>query len=363
MSVGLSKKVLNFVGPWVRLDTFGLDISDLTVKYAKFRPGKETRLENFGEIKIPAGIIENGEIRKEAELEKVFSDWLRRDGRKFRSAFAVVSLPEEKGFLRLIQIPKIKRDEIANAIRWEIESNVPLPLEELIYDYDVVEPPDSQFDHLDVAISAFPKKVIESYLRVLKGAGIKVMAMEVESQAITRSLLPSLQRGAKIIADIGHARTGIAIFAGGTLVYTTTVNFGGKVLEENLVRHLNLSPQQAAALKKEKGLDRRAAEGKILPAVLPALSTLSDELKKTIVFYQTHAKHIHQVEGVIDEIILVGGDANLPGLTTYLSSALKVKTNTGDFLPVLSGAEFPIPALPRDQSLAYATAIGLALRK
>lgn len=361
----MKKKILNLVDPWVRLDTFGLDISDLTVKYLKFRQNKAgPRLETFGELAIPEGVIENGEIKKEEELGKVLSAWLAREDRKLRSSFAVVSLPEEKGFLRLIQIPKIKRDEIANAIRWEIESNVPLPLEELIYDYEVVEPPDSQFDHLDIVISAFPKTVIESYLRVLKQAGIGVLAMEVESQAIARSLLPDLRDGAaKIIADVGRTRTGIVIFAGGTLIFTTTVNFGGRILEENLMRNLSISSAEAAALKQGKGLDRSSHEGMVFSAFLPALSALTDELKKTIAFYQSHAKHAHRVGAVIDEIILAGGEGNLPGLATYLSNVLKVRTRPGDFLPVLTSAsDFSIPALPQSKSLAYATAIGLALR-
>ena len=366
INMALREKILRWADSWTRIPVFGLDISDLSIKYLQFRPdGKGPKPDIFGEIPVPEAVIENGKIKKEDELEKILSGWLAKEWGKFRSAFAVVSLPEEEGFLRLIQIPKIKRDEVANAIRWEIEGNIPLPLNELVYDYEVVEPPDSNFDHLDVVISAFPKTVVESYLGVLRRAGLKVLAMEVESQAIVRSLLPYLTRSgeAKIIVDIGRTRTGIIIFAGGAIVYTTTVNFGGKILEENLMRNLNISMEEAVAVKNGKGLDKNAYEGGIFDALLPALSALADELKKTITFYQTHAKHTHRVDGLIDSIILIGGDGNLLGLATYLSGALKVRTVMGDFLSVLSSSpSFPIPALPRNKSLAYATAIGLGLR-
>src|SRR3989344_7102977 len=110
--------------------------------------------------------------------------------------------------LRLIQLPKIKREEVSGAVRWEIEANVPLAPEELAYDYEIVEPPENTLDHIDVVITAFPKTVVESYLRVLKEAGLRVSALELESQALVRSTIAeSQQKETVVLADIGRGRT------------------------------------------------------------------------------------------------------------------------------------------------------------
>ena len=362
MTLSVKKKVLNWVEPWVELATFGLDISDLAVKYVKFRKGNSGDTELFGEVALPPGLIENGEIKKEEELSRILTSWFSGEGKELRPYFATVSLPEEKGFLRLIQLPKVKRDEVASAVRWEMEGNIPLPLEELVYDYEVIEPEDP-FDHLDVMIAAFPKTILELYVRVLKSAGLRPWALELESQAVVRALFPFLANGdAKIVLDIGRSRTGLIVVAGNTVIYTTTFSFGGRLLEENLMRNLNISAAEALAVKKETGLDLRAYEGKLMEVFLPVLSPLSDEINRAVIFYQSHPSHVHGVSGFVKEILLVGGDANLLGLETYLSSSLKIPARAVDFRRVLSPRPTSIPEIPKNESLGYATAIGLALR-
>ena len=99
-----------------------------------------------------------------------------------------VSLREEKSFFRVIQLPKVKIADIGKAIRWEIEANIPLPFEELVYDYEVVDSFDEHLDHVDVVISAFPKTIVDAYVRVLGAAGLRLACLELESQAIVRSV-------------------------------------------------------------------------------------------------------------------------------------------------------------------------------
>lgn len=315
------KSGVNIVKKFTEIRALGIDISDLSVKYLKF--AKSGDIEIYGEFSVPEGIIEGGEIKKENDLEKVFSAWLAGEGRRFRSSFVAVSLPEEKSFVRLIQLPKVQRNELASAVRWEIEANIPMPLEELAYDYEVIEPI-GPYNHLDVMIVAFPKRLLTPYIEVLKRAGLHPYVLELESQAIIRSLLPMMRQGeAKIVADIGRTRSSLIIAAGSTIVHTTTINFGGKILENNLARVLGIGPEEALAVKKDMGIDRKARQGRLAQALLPALLSLADEIKKAVTFYQTHTEHTHGVSSFIKEILLVGGDANLLGLETYLSADRK----------------------------------------
>src|SRR3989338_11184603 len=102
MKTFLAEKIENIADKFTEIQTIGIDISDLSAKYLKF--SKTGDLEIYGEFSIPEGIIETGEIKKENELEKVLSAWLAGDGRRFRSSFVTISLPEEKSFVRLIQL-------------------------------------------------------------------------------------------------------------------------------------------------------------------------------------------------------------------------------------------------------------------
>ena len=111
-------------------------------------------------------------------------------------------------------------------------------------------------------------------------------------------------------------------------------------------------------------LNKNEVEGKLFSALSPAISALADEIKRVAEFTKEHAKHRHGAAEEVSEILLLGGDANLFGLTTYLSSVLKIPARVADPFARFTetGVRF-IPDIPKNQSLEYATAIGLAMRE
>ena len=363
--MNMKEFILQTIDQFVRSPSLGLDISERNAKYFSFTSVKPLSIDMFGEIEIPEGIIEQGEIKKEQELIRIFALWHTKQPRHIRSAYITASVPEEKSFVRVIQLPKIKKREIALAIRWELEANVPIPPDQLIYDYEIIEPIDDHLSHVDVSITAFPKSIIESYVRVLTQAGFKLSALELESQAIIRSCVPELHtRKTYIVVDMGRNRTSFIIFSGDAIRFTTTIPLGGKTLEENIAKELGVSIDEAMEIKKESGLDRRVQDGKVFSSLIPALSVFVDELRRSIFFYQDHATHTHGAESIVSSVILSGGDANLLGIDTYLASALKIPVIVADpFMRTRSVLAEPIPAMSPHIALSFTTAIGLALRQ
>lgn len=364
--ISIKEKIIRLTDSFFRFDPVGLDISDRSMKYLKFIQAKKGMVfDVFGEIAIPEGVIEDGEIKKEPELIQVFHDWLSGEGRHVRGSFVNVSLPEEKSFVRLIQLPKIKQEAVGNAIRWEIEANVPIPLEDLIFDYEVIEPVENHIDHIDVVITAFPKVIVESYVRVFKAVGLEPLALELESQAIARSVLSNLRDpAARVIVDMGRNRTSFILVGGGAITYTATIELGGRILEQNLMKELSISQERATAIKKNIGLNKREQKGQVFQVLLFTLSVLADELRRVIEYHRAHADHAHGVSKEVAELLLAGGESNLYGLDTYLSSSLKVPVRMADpFASIRNELKVSIPPISKSESLAFATAIGLAVRR
>lgn len=362
----MKEKILTWLDSFLRLPVIGLDISDRSAKYVKFVPGKRVAVDFFGEIEIPKGIVADGEIKNEDALAGILKDKLARRGRSVTASFFAVSLPEEKSFLRVIQLPKVKRDDVGNAVRWEIETNIPLPPEDLVYDYEIIEPLEDHLDHVDVVVTAFPRAFVDSYLRVLKRAGLHPVALELELQAVARSSLPVLrERSAKIIVDIGRYRTGFVVFSGGTILFTATAPLGGKTFEDHIAKAFDVSPEKAEMMKKEIGLDKKAHEGNMFLALVPAVSLVADELRRALEYYQSRhgGGHLHGASASVESILLVGGDAGLRGLDTYLASVLKVPVEYADpFAGIRDRLIHAVPPIPLRRARGFATAIGLALR-
>lgn len=347
----------------LRLPVIGLDISDRTFKYLKLTFDGHTKFDAFGESDIPDGIIEEGEIKNESALVDIFKAWKKEHARMLHSGVIVASLPEEKSFLRLIQLPKVKDEEIANAIRWEIEAHIPLPPDNLTYDYEVVKPLEGTPAHTDVVVTAFPKSIVSSYVSVMKQSGLTLAALELESQAIARAVIDTdASQNAKIIVDIGKTRTSFMTFAGSAIIFTATIQLGGNTFEENISRALAVDRARAKEIKEKMGLNRSTDKG-VFTALTPALSVLVDELKRVIAYHEEHAEHLHGVHQIIDEILLVGGDANLFGIDTFVASALKTPVAHADpFVNIKKDFAASFPPMPKTELLAFATTIGLSLR-
>ena len=345
--------------------TFGLDISDITIKFSRLlRRPAGIALEYFGEVTMPEGIVVSGEIVKPEELTRILKKELRTaDGRRVAERYCIASLPEEKSFVRLVDLPNITPEEIAQAMRWEVEGVVPLPFDQIFFDYELMPAIPSAREHRDVLLIAFPRNIVESYHRVLSDGGLIPLALELESQAISRSLIRGVSVPPSLLfVDIGAARTSFIIFGGGSLIFTKSISVGGRAIESAIARELGVSPEEARQIKIEAGLNKNYREGKVFTSLLPHLTAITSELEQQLVFYRDHPAKLHTSLGQIERVVLCGGDANLIGLPRYLASAIKRPVVLGDPFVNFELAPGAIPPIPKNQSLKYTTAIGLALR-
>jgi len=366
----LQKKIefiASLVAPILEFHITGLDISDLSMKYLSFNRAKKNKITigTYGEIAYPAGIITSGEVKDEEKLTDILKQWFAKERKKLPSPFVVLSLPEEKSFIRAVQIPRIKSEDVANVIRWEIENQIPLPLEDVIYDYEVIESPNDNQDHLDVIITAFPRNILSAYIRVIKGAGLEPYAIELESQSIIRACVSQLYNSEpSIVIDMGRTRTSFVIFAQGSILYTSTIEAGGAMFEEYIMKQLTISAEEAAQIKINIGLDKTQRNGEVFAALAPVITIISDELVRAMSYYLTHATHAHGATSSIERVLISGGDGNLRGLDTYLTSVLRIPVERADPFSIIRGKlAYDIPPLTKREALSFATAIGLALRE
>jgi type IV pilus assembly protein PilM len=350
---------------------FGLDISDLSLKFLMLKKrGKKFSVVSFGESEIEPGIIEGGEVKDEEKLAKI----VKEATKKVKTKYVVACLPEEKAFLQVIKMPMMSEEELKSAIVFEAENYIPLPVSEVYLDCEIVPPVYNHLDHLDVLLAAIPKKTVDPYLRVLKKAGLKPVAFEIESLAIARALIKDqMTTYPVLIIDLGATRSSFIIFAGKSVRFTTSIPVSGIHFTELIAKNLKISFEKAEKLKIIHGLKEgmkiklgekttlEKTKGKIFEALIPALVDLVQQIKKYIDYYQAHAylsglppdgKKIHK-------IILSGGGANLKGLKEFLELELKIPVEIGD--PLINIGE--IKNFPKEKSLSFTTAIGLALRQ
>jgi len=362
-------------------EAFGLDISDLSLKIIKLKKrGKFLTLASFGEAQIKPGIIKEGEIKDEEKLAETIKGAIKKvKGERIKTKYVVASLPEEKAFLQVIQMPRMPEEDLKSAVIYEAENYIPLPIEQVYLDSQIVSPVYNHLDHFDVLLAALPKKTVDPYLASLKKAGLQPKALEIESLAIARAVIKDeVATSPILLIDLGATRTSFIVFSGHSLRFTSSIPVSSQNFTEIISKSLGVSLTEAERLKIKYGLEEKIElkikdkkteikkeRGKIFEALVPALVDLVQQIKKHLAYYQSHASHEHLAPNgrVVSKILLCGRGANLKGLTELLTLELKILVELANpWVNILPEGQRETPELLFEKSLGYTTALGLALR-
>ena len=350
---------------------FGLDISDLSLRIVNLeRKRGGFKLSSFGEAKIPSGIIKNGEIKKEEDLVKIIKKAAPEvQGKPLKTKYVIASLPEEKSFLKVIQMPRLQEEELKSAIVYEAESHIPLPIEEVYLDSWVIPPLYDHLDHQDVLLVALPRTTVNPYVSCLKKAGLKPLALEIEPFSMIRALIKDgVSNFPVLILDLGATKTSLIIFSGYSLRFSFFIPISSDHFTELISKTMKVNLDKAEKLKLKYGIETRGTKegGEVFEALIPALVDLIEQIKRYIDYYVTHTSHEHlppSKNGKIKKILLSGGGANLKGLTGFLSEQLKIPVEIGNpWTNILLRKGKKVQEISFEKSLSYTSALGLALR-
>ena len=334
----------------------GLDISDLTLRFVQLKGrGRGARLYAFNEIDIPAGYIIKGRIENKEGTKSIIKKLFQTSKlHKVTQKSLIVSLPEDKSFIKVIEVPYLDRENILPSLLKEAERHIPLPFEELYFDWKVIKE-DKEEKKVWVLTGATPKGIVDDYNGIFEEIGLSTLVFEIESVAIARALIKREKEKdtSTIIVDIGFDRTTFVIFDMGTIQYAaSTTNISGNSMTELLAQNMKIYPKTAEKLKRKRGID-----SKTINALSPFLDNFNHRITDVVSFCRDHCSSRKELK----QVILCGGGANTKHFKKHLEDKFQLKVVTGDpwiNLPHLGKTKH----ITTDKSLSYVTAIGLAMR-
>lgn len=364
--------MLNLFGRPKNKSALGLDLSDVSLKLIQFeKKGTGFDTVAYTDELLPKGIIESYVIKDSKNLVQVIQNAVAHPqyGRVSTSQVAA-SIPETKCFVRVISMTRVSEEEAVEAIPWESEAYIPMPINQVYLDWVILSETDpTQKDKMKVLITAAPKDYVDEYTRILKEARLNPIAFEIESQAIARSLVTNASETI-LILDMDAVRTSFIIYDAGTLEFTSSIPIAGTTFTQKIMKDLGITVEEAEKLKRTVGLDGSLEKGKIKKSLMPVVQNLSQETKNIIRFYEEHVAPA----GKISKILLSGGSSRLKHLPSVLKELMTKKDDThairslsnvrvelgNPWLKILGKKQ--IPPLSREDSLSFCTSIGLAIR-
>jgi general secretion pathway protein L len=259
----------------------------------------------------------------------------------------VVSVAGDRLSTRRLAFPFKDRRKVAAAVPFEVEEQVPFDLAEYVVDWDVAA---EHATGLDVAACIVPRQEISLLLETLGEAGVTPRVIEAEGLALSNLATILELPGTRLLADVGHRKTTLALCRDGRVVATRTLPIAGKALTLAVAQERGLGEIEAERAKQEEGV---IGNKRMLQAV-GVLDRLAREIARTLASFEP----LLEGAAALERAHLLGGSAKLAGLDSYLSDRTGVRF---DRLPLPRGA-LGAAFVAKGDTLLFAPAMALALR-
>ncbi len=335
---------------------FGLDIGGNSIKFLEIQATQNaTKIMGMSDVALPKGLIVNDTISDPKTLIYLLHSALQKpEFGKFSNLPVCVSLPESKSFVRVIQLPLMRESEIETAVPVEAESFIPLPINQVYLDWQVLA---TKEDKLEILIIASPRSFVDGYLSIFDEAKLDVCAMEVESQSCHRALIPRKSQTTSLIVDIDSFRTSLIMIEKGSLQFTSSIPIAGSSFTDSIAKTLGVSGQKAELIKRTVGLANTPEYPNLRSSLDNLIKSLSAEIKNILKFHAEHSNN------KIESLILAGGGAKAKNLAEILKNEFlneQINVELGD--PFINLSNLVSPPLAKFEALNFTTAVGLALR-
>ena len=340
---------------------WGLHISDRHLRVAEVTGNtKDWKISKLGRIDIPEGTVEKGIIKNievfGSSLAEIKS---KAFPKKIDSPYVAVKLAEEHTFFRTIELPDMKPDEIDEAIQWEAESNIPLPLEKVYLSWETL--PEKKDKNISILLAATSKDVIDSIISVLDRYNLIPLFIEPESTSLVRGLAETDEKlfdsQGVLILNLKESYTHLIAFEDRVVRLSTILDVCSKNFDKDMEIKLGIKPNEAEEIRKQIGWNEgHPSFDKIASAINPSFVSIKKEIETALSFY--HDKYSKP----ISSILLTGEiKSKWIGFDRILEKTVKIPTRwQNDWNPEKWPQNCPYVDQGKEE---YNIVIGLALRK
>ena len=264
----------------------GLDIGSRWIKAVEVRPSRDgATITGIGYEPTPQGAVVEDAILDSAAIASAIKRLFSNSGISIKKVVSSVS-GQSSVVVRIIDVPKMTEQELAETMKWEVERHVPFPVSQTVMDFQIVNrasaPPDAQT--MEVLLAVCQEEVVKKHIEALGAAKLAPQAIEVESVALPRSLIagdPEAESHTTVaIAEIGNESTKLCIYENKTLVFPRSIPIAGGNLLRALIDIMGMSEEEAeVALREHGSVDLSVLSGVAEPA--PDAGRFADQAEET----------------------------------------------------------------------------------
>ena len=277
------------------------------------------------------------------------------------------TVAEESVFTRFVKLPSIDDEKIERIISFEAQQNVPFPIDEVVWDYQVIG--GGTAGQIQVILVAIKADLLDEINGAVEETGLRTSIVDLATMALYNAFCHNYSdlSGCSLLVDIG-ARTTNLLFIEPGKIFVRSVPIGGSSVTSAIAKEFN-EPFAAAEFRKKRddfaGLAGASAGAKppdgdaarVSNIMRSTMMRLHAELMRSISHYCA------QQQGKPPErVFLSGGGATTPFIREFFHERLQLPIEFFDPLRNVAVADsVGAEAISRSKHL-LGEPVGLALR-
>jgi type IV pilus assembly protein PilM len=331
---------------------WGIDISRYSIKAVRLEAikGGGARLTAMDIVTIPPP--PEGETTDAAIVEAL--QGLKKK-LKIGGASVAASMPGHTTFNRIIKLPPVEPEKMDEIVKYEAQSQIPFPLEEVLWDYQPVERDYLAGEEMEVMLFAVKKEVVESFLTSIEAAALSVDVVQFAPVAMYNYLHHDLEKiGGTIALDFG-AENADLMLTDGARFWIRNIPVTGNQLTKVIAEKFKKTFAEAEQIKRKAAQSKNAQT--IYNAIQPVYSELTSEIHRSLGYFKSVSRSAQ-----FDKIVLMGNGARALNLQRYLSQSLRMPANRLEKLAKIEVGPTVDQAALAAGIGSLATALGLGLQ-
>ncbi len=285
----------------------------------------------------------------------------------FKGRQCVLCLPAETTFVQHIKMAKMPDDQLAEALRWELQGKLPYdPSRAIIRHVIAGETFNSEEVKQEVVVLAANREVVESHIALAKRSKLDCVGINVEPCAIVECFARLFRRAddasrTTLFIDIGSTSTQVVVSHGPQLVFARNIFVGGVQFDQAIADGLQMPLEQAIAFRRQNwgGEDDPARSAKAAVLLARPIDELSAELTRCLQYYDSVFN-----SRPLERVVFLGGQAYDKRVCQMLAQRIGLPAQIGDPLARVNRAPDALEQIgvAGEGSLPdWAVAVGLSL--
>ena len=304
-----------------------IDIGATSIKVGEFEyPGREAvTLINFAHREYEEELTDSS---RSVVVAGLLRQMLMEN--HFTARRTLLSISGQSAFTRFVRLPPFSDDQsrIRQIVEFEARQNVPFPMEEVIWDYQLIASPDS--DDIDVMFVVIKNDIVEQMTGAVQAVGLEPLLVDVAPASCYNAGRANRvgQDECAMILNIGGRSTNL-LFADGGRIFARTIPIAGHSITQQIGKEFGIGFAEAEELKRRHGFvalggayaepesETAAAVSKIIRNVM---ARLHGEINRSISVYRAQQKGNRPVK-----LYLTGGSSTMTYTDHFFAEKLRME--------------------------------------